>query len=92
MVTCLPGSKVEDFISCIDWLLVGTGEELVVMAQVGINDIGKQRGEVLEAKFRCQGRRLKSKTSTIAFSKMLSTPCGVLERWAELLTLSAWMR
>ena len=92
MVTCLPGAKVEDLLRHLDRLMCSAGEELVVVVHVGTNDVGKGRRDVLEAKFRLLGKRLKSRTSMVAFSEMLPVPCAGPGRQAELQSLNVWMR
>lgn len=46
----------------------------MVVVHVGTNDTGKGRRDVLEAKFRLLGKRLKSRTSMVAFPEMLPVP------------------
>uniref|UniRef100_A0A8C3F9E0 Uncharacterized protein n=1 Tax=Chrysemys picta bellii TaxID=8478 RepID=A0A8C3F9E0_CHRPI len=71
---------------------VNAGEEPVVVEHVGTNDIRKDRRDVLEAKFRLLGKRLKSRTSMVAFSEMLPVPHAGPSTQAELQSLNAWMR
>ncbi|XP_075774322.1 uncharacterized protein LOC142825946 [Pelodiscus sinensis] len=92
MVTCLPGAKVADLSRHLDRLMCSAGEEPVVVVHVGTNDVGKSRRDVLEAKFRLLGKRLKSRTSMVAFSEMLPVPRAGPGRQAELQSLNAWMR
>uniref|UniRef100_A0A8C3F4Q9 SGNH hydrolase-type esterase domain-containing protein n=1 Tax=Chrysemys picta bellii TaxID=8478 RepID=A0A8C3F4Q9_CHRPI len=92
MVTCLPGAKVADLSRHLDRLMCSAGEEPVVVVHVGTNDIGKGRRDVLEAKFRLLGKRLKSRTSMVAFSEMLPVPHTGPGRQAELQCLNVWMR
>ena len=92
MVTCLPGAKVADLSRHLDRLMCSAGEEPVVVVHVGTNDIGKGRRDALEAKFRLLGKRLKSRTSMVAFSEMLPVPHAGPGRQAELQSLNAWMR
>uniref|UniRef100_A0A8C3IA66 SGNH hydrolase-type esterase domain-containing protein n=1 Tax=Chrysemys picta bellii TaxID=8478 RepID=A0A8C3IA66_CHRPI len=92
MVTCLPGATVVDRSRYLHRLMCSAGEEPVVVVHVGTNDIGKGRRDVLEAKFRLLGKRLKSRTSMVAFSEMLPVPRAGLGRQAELQSLNAWMR
>ena len=92
MVTCLPGAKVADITSRLDRLVESAGEEVAVVVHVGTNDVGKGSREVLEAKFRLLGRRLKARTPKVAFSEVLPVPRAGPARQAELKGLNAWMR
>lgn len=92
VVSCLPGAKVADITRNLDSLLERTGKEPVVVVHVGTNDVGKAKQSVLEAKFRLLGRRLKSRTSKVAFSEVLPVPRAGPTRQAELRSLNAWMR
>ncbi|XP_050804876.1 uncharacterized protein LOC127048856 [Gopherus flavomarginatus] len=92
MVTCLPGAKIADLSRHLDRLMCSAGEEPVVVVHVGTNDIGKGRKDVLEAKFKLLGKRLKSRTSMVAFSEMLPVPRSGPGRQAELQRLNEWMR
>ncbi|XP_075768138.1 uncharacterized protein LOC142821193 isoform X1 [Pelodiscus sinensis] len=60
--------------------------------QAFTNDVGRGRREVLEAKFRLLGKRLKPRTSMVAFSEMLPVLRAGPGRQAELQRLNAWMR
>lgn len=66
MVTCLPRCKGSRPPRCVDRLFGRVGKELEVVVHVGTRDIGKDSKEVLEARFRLLGRRLKSRISTVA--------------------------
>lgn len=46
----------------------------MVLVHVGTNKVSKGSWEVMEAKFRLLGRRLKFKTSMAAFSELLPMP------------------
>lgn len=92
MVTCLPGAKVADITRVIDRLVDSAGEESAVVVHVGTNDVGKCSREVLEQKFRLLGRRLKARTSKVAFSEVLPVPRVGPERQSQIRSLNAWMR
>lgn len=63
---------------------MGTGKELVVMVDVDTKNVRKNGREVLEAKIRMLARRLKFRTSTVAFYEMFPIACAGSERQTEL--------
>ena len=85
---CLPGAKVTDITSHLDRLVESPGDEVAVVVHVGTNNMGKCSREVLEAKFRLLRRKLKAKTSKVAFSEVLTVPRTRPARQAELRSLN----
>ena len=91
-VTCLSSAKVVDITSRLDRLVESAGYEIAVVDHISTNDVEKCSCEVLEAKFRLFGRKLKARTSKAAFSEVLPVPPAGPDRQAELKGLNAWMR
>ncbi|XP_062894515.1 V-set and immunoglobulin domain-containing protein 10-like 2 [Mobula hypostoma] len=71
MVCCLPDARVQDVSDWVHDILVREGKQPEVVIHVGTNDIGRKRDEVLKCEFRELGRRLKNRTSRVAFSGLL---------------------
>ncbi|XP_072136864.1 protein ABHD14A-like isoform X2 [Mobula birostris] len=71
MVCCLPGARVWDVSDQVHDILVQEGKQPEVVIHVGTNDIGRKKDEVLKCEFRELGRRLKNRTSRVAFSGLL---------------------
>ncbi|XP_072103118.1 uncharacterized protein [Mobula birostris] len=71
MVCCLPGARVRDVSDRVHDILVRKGKQPEVVIHVGTNDIGRKGDEVLKCEFRELGRRLKNRSSRVAFSGLL---------------------
>ncbi|XP_072094834.1 uncharacterized protein [Mobula birostris] len=64
-------NKVRDVSDRVHDILVREGKQPVAVIHVETNDIGRKRDEVLKCEFRELGRRLKNRTSRVAFSGLL---------------------
>ena len=62
------------------------------MLHVSTNEVGECIRNILEAKFRLLGRKLKARNSKAAFSEVLGVPRAVSARQVELRSLNEWMR
>ena len=92
MVTCVPGAKVANITYHLDRLVESAEDKVPVVVHVGTNNVGKCSHEALEAKFRLSRRKLKARTSKVAFSEVLPVPHAGLARQAQLWGLNVWMR
>ena len=97
--TLLSGEQTEGFWDVSDRvydILVGEGKQLEVVIHVGTNDIGKKRDEVLKCEFRELGRRLKNRTSRVAFSGLLpvlrDSESKNWRRWQLNVWLRSWCK
>ena len=73
-MSTLPGAKVMDVTSRLERLGKSAGDKVALLVHVGNKDVGKCSHEVVEAKFWLLGKKLKARTSKVAFSEVLPVP------------------
>ena len=85
LVTDIPTEWLQGILKC-------EGDELEVVVHVGSNGLGKLKNEVLHQEIKELGSRLKSRTSMVIISGLLSVPRASEYRNRKIGQKNAWLK